>query len=76
MEATHQSYRIVHAIKRRDEDGKLYDLTRLLIEELHFHPRAPHDDLSDAVSRIYDMDPLKPVPFEGLATEERAYPDS
>jgi len=75
-EVTHQAYRIVTAIKRRDEDGKMYDLTRLAIEELHFHPRAPHDDLSDAMSRVYDMDPLKPIPFEGLATEMPSHPDS
>ncbi len=74
-EVTHQQHRIVTAIKRRDEDGKMYDLTRLLIEELHFHPFAPHDDLSDAASRVYDMEPLKPIPFEGLAVEMPAYPD-
>jgi hypothetical protein len=76
MEVTGQSYRIVTAIKRRNEDGDIYDLTRELIEELRFHPFAPHDDLSDAASRIYDIEPASPVAFEGLATEGRTFPDS
>jgi hypothetical protein len=76
MEGTQQTYRIVTAIKRRNEDGDIYDLTRELIEELRFHPFAPHDDLSDAASRIYDIEPSSPVAFEGLAVESRTYPDS
>lgn len=75
-EVTFQTHRIVTAIKRRNEDGDLYDLTRMFIEELRFHPFAPHDDLIDAVSRIYDMDPIKPVPFEKMQDEQRAFPDS
>jgi hypothetical protein len=54
----------------------MYDLTRVLIEEMRFHPFAPHDDLIDGVSRIYDMEPKKPVPFEALAAETRTHPDS
>ncbi len=75
-EATHQNYRIVTALKRKNEDGDMYDLTRVLIEELRFHPFAPHDDLVDSVSRVYDMEPKKPVPFEAANAEMRAHPDS
>jgi hypothetical protein len=75
-EATHQSYRIVTAIKRRNEDGDMYDLTRVFLEEARLHPFAPHDDLIDAVSRIYDMEPKKPMPFEALNAEMKAHPDS
>jgi hypothetical protein len=75
-EATHQSVRIVTALKRRNEDGDMYDLTRVFIEEARFHPFAPHDDLIDAVSRIYDMDPRKPVMFEAANAEMKAHPDS
>jgi len=75
-EATHQKYRIVTALKRVNEDGDMYDLTRVLMEELRFHPFAPHDDLTDAVSRIYDMEPLKPVPFESVNAEMKAHPDA
>ena len=75
-EATAQHYRIVTALKRRDEDANMYDLTRAFIEEARFHPFAPHDDLIDAVSRIYDMEPKKPVLFEGAGTEQIAHPDA
>jgi hypothetical protein len=75
-EATHQTYRVVTALKRKNEDGDMYDLTRVLIEELRFHPFAPHDDLVDSVSRIYDMEPKKPVMFEAANAEMRAHPDS
>lgn len=75
-EATNQAFRIVNAIKRRDEDGNMYDLTRVFIEEARLHPFAPHDDLIDAVSRIFDMEPKKPVAFESLSTEMRSHPDS
>lgn len=75
-EATMQSYRVVTALRRRNEDGDMYDLTRVFIEEARFHPFAPHDDLIDAVSRIYDMEPLKPTPFESLAAEMTVHPDS
>lgn len=75
-EATHQRYRIVTALKRINEDGDMYDLTRVLMEELKFHPFAAHDDLIDAVSRLYDMEPLKPVLFEAANAEMKAHPDA
>ena len=66
-EATGQVGRILTAIKRRAEDGDVYDLTRAFIEEARFFPFAPHDDLIDVTSRIYDMDVIAPVPFEASA---------
>lgn len=61
--------RIVSALRRRDENGAVYDLTRAFIEEAMLHPFATHDDLIDAVSRIYDIEPMPPVAFEARATE-------
>ena len=76
MEVTGQSHRIVTALKRRNEDGEIYDLTRVFMEEFRLIPFAPHDDLCDAMSRIYDMEPTKPVLYESIGAEPRTYRDS
>lgn len=76
MDATMQKFRIVTALKKRNEDGDIYDLTRAFLEEYRLHPFAPHDDFLDATSRIFDMEPTKPVPFETAASEPRTYKDS
>jgi hypothetical protein len=62
-------HRIVSALKRRDENGEIYDLTRVFIDEAIRHPFAPHDDLIDAASRIYDIDPQAAIVYERQSTE-------
>jgi hypothetical protein len=76
MEATMQNFRVVSALKRRDENGQMYDLTRVCIEEMRLHPFAPHDDLLDSLSRLYDMEPTTPKPFESLRGDPNVHPDS
>jgi hypothetical protein len=56
-----EGFRIAESLKRRDQDGNLYDLSLLLMDELKDFPSAAYDDLSDAVSRLYDLD-LIPAP--------------
>jgi hypothetical protein len=67
---------IAKPILRKDEDGKLYDLTRALMEEMQFFPFAPKDDLVDAVSRIYDMTPTPPSIHELHSLEDEGFPDA
>lgn len=68
-ESTLQKHRNVTPVKRRDENGDVYDLTRVFLGEALRHPFAPHDDLLDAVSRIYDMEPMRPIQYEAQSTE-------
>lgn len=48
------------AIRRLDENKQMYDLTRAFLEEAMFFPYGLHDDLLDAGSRVYDLEPLPP----------------
>jgi hypothetical protein len=72
--ANGELWRIIEPIRRVDEDGKIYDLTRIFFEEYRFFPFSPRDDLIDATSRIYDMDPLPATVHERLVVED--YPDA
>lgn len=56
MEESGEGWRNASPIKRVDETGQLYDLSEVLMSELKAFPHAAHDDLSDCVSRIYDID--------------------
>jgi hypothetical protein len=68
-ESTEQAYRIVRALKRKDEDGNVYDVTRGCIEEAQRHPFAAYDDFIDALSRIYDFEAIAPIQYETGSTE-------
>jgi hypothetical protein len=72
---TAQSHRIVYPVKRFDENKDVYDLTRVFMDEFLRHPFAVHDDLIDAVARIYDIDPQIPQIFEAQSTEPIADDD-
>lgn len=74
VKAQGEHHRLLQPIRRKDEDGKLYDLTRVLFEEYRFFPFSPRDDFIDAVSRIYDMEPMPAIIYETLRVED--YPDA
>jgi len=61
---------VVRGLRRKDADGEVYDLTRMLIDELLYFKFAPHDDLADATSRFYDMQPVAPDLDEQKVVEE------
>lgn len=76
-----ESWRLPREIHKTDEDGRRYDVLGCFIEEFVFFPFAPHDDLLDSCSRIYDMSPVPPVLYDqetggDLSTEPEHFMDS
>lgn len=67
-----ERYRLLSPITRRDEDGNIYDLVTVFMQEFTFFPFSPRNDLIDATSRLEDMEPMAPMLFEdagrGVAT--------
>ncbi len=59
-----EPWRCFEPIRRLDEDHNIYDLTRVLFEEFRLFPFGPRDDMLDAMSRFYDMEPSKPALHE------------
>jgi hypothetical protein len=72
--AAGELHRLYDPLRRVDEDGQLYDLTRVFFEEFRFFPFSPRDDLIDAISRIYDMQPRSAIRHEHYEVPD--YPDA
>lgn len=70
--AASEMWRIFDALRRVDEDGNIYDLTRVFFEEFRFWPFSPRRDFLDAMSRIYDLEPIAAVKFESVEVEDFA----
>lgn len=76
MEAKGQPFRMAKTIVRRDEDGNIYDVTLALMQEMLTFPFGSHDDMVDATSRIYDMEPAVPVAMDRVSPEIEVFTDS
>jgi hypothetical protein len=55
------TYRIASRIRRKDENGDIYDLSEQLKMQIHYFPFGGKVDAIDATSRIYDMNPMAPT---------------
>jgi hypothetical protein len=52
-----KGFLVSKTIKRKNEDGKIYDVTRYLVDnEISFFPATTKLDGLDAMSRFYDLD--------------------
>lgn len=71
-----EPYRIVPPIRRLDEQGNIYDLTRMFIAEFIMFPFTEHDDLIDATSRIQDMEVVAPVVVDRVSMQHISTPDA
>lgn len=67
---------ISKAIKRVDEERRVYDLTLRFMQEYEQFPFGLHDDLLDATSRIYDMESRAPMIVSRADTEPPQFFDS
>ena len=76
MENQAEGYRIIKPIKRVDEEKNIYDLTLALMEEMATFPFGMFDDLVDATSRVYDLQPTPPQVFDEADFEPQIYVDS
>ena len=70
-----QAFRIFTPTRRRDQDGNVYSLNKGFIEEYLPYPFSAKKDLIDAVSRIYDLDPVPPVIVDERMLEPETYAD-
>jgi len=70
-----QSYRIFTPTRRRDQDNNIYPLNKQFIETFLLYPFVGHEDLLDAVSRIYDMEPVPPLIIDERAVEPEVFAD-
>jgi hypothetical protein len=67
---------VIGPIKRLDENGKVYDLTREFISEYLTFPFSVHDDLIDSASRIYDIGATAPMMVQAEDLQPEVYSDS
>jgi hypothetical protein len=55
--------------------GGRYDLTLRFIDEFKTFPFGRHDDMLDAMSRVFDLDPHAPLSGDGRLSDMRVYHD-
>jgi hypothetical protein len=67
-----EHWRLFEPLMRRDEDGQLYDVTRVFFEEFALFPFSPRDDFVDALSRVIDLQPQAPMVFEQMSPEDHS----
>jgi hypothetical protein len=70
-----ESFRVFEDTRRRDQDGRMYSVTQSFVDEYVTFPFSVKKDLIDALSRIYDMDPVPPIIIDQSQLEPATYAD-
>ena len=75
MRSQGQAFRILTPTHRKDEEGRLYSLNKNLLDEYITFPYCVHDDLIDAISRIFDIEANPPIIVDQSVLEPETYAD-
>ena len=67
---------VAKALKKKDNEKQIYDLTVRLMQEYVQFPFGAHDDLLDATSRVYDMALVEPMTYERRNLDPPVFHDS
>ena len=70
--AKKQEFLISKKIMRKNEEGRVYDLVDWVKKNEYSLFPTIHPDFLDALSRIYDMDPMPPISRTRQALEPEA----
>ncbi len=70
-----QSFRIFKPTKAKDHEGNLYSLNKGFLEEYLTYPFSSKKDFMDSASRIYDMDPVRPIIIDQRTLEPETFTD-
>jgi hypothetical protein len=70
-----QGFRVFKPTSRLDHERNAYSLNKGFLEEYLTFPFSAKKDLIDAISRIYDMEPVPPVIVDERALEPEAFTD-
>lgn len=75
VKAEGQPFRVFSPVQRTDEEGRLYSLNKNFLEEFLTFPFCAHDDLIDAISRIYDIDAVPPIIIDERSLDPECFAD-
>ena len=75
VRAEGQPFRVFSPVQRTDEEGRLYSLNKNFLEEFLTFPFCAHDDLIDAISRIYDIDAVPPIIIDERSLDPECFAD-
>ena len=70
-----QAFRVFSPPRGVDHNKQAYSLVKVLLDQYLVHPFAKHDDFIDALSRIYDMEPVSPILIDQSMLEPELYED-
>jgi phage terminase large subunit-like protein len=70
-----QSFRIFKPVNRRDHEGNIYSLNKGFLEEYLTYPFSAKKDLIDAVSRVYDLEPVAPTIVDERMLDPEVFDD-